>query len=91
MKQETIIVRPGSGEIKIFFNENLYDVTKEKLVVEIDARKLNGTIVGANLDYLDSGIITLIYNPTKPNMGAPRAEASARDIVEFIESCTVES
>lgn len=91
MKQETIIVRPGSGEIKIFFNENLYDVTKEKLVTEIDACKLNGTIVGADLDYLDSGIITLIYNPTKPNIGAPRAEASARDIVEFIESCTVES
>ena len=59
--------------------------------IEIDACKLNGTIVGADLDYLDSGIITLIYNPTKPNMGAPRAEASARDIVEFIESCTVES
>ena len=57
MKQETIIVRPGSGEIKIFFNENLYDVTKEKLVTEIDACKLNGTIVGADLDYLDSGII----------------------------------
>ena len=39
MKQETIIVRPGSGEIKIFFNENLYDVTKGRVLVGgIDVR-----------------------------------------------------
>ncbi|MBR6134279.1 hypothetical protein IKQ38_02255 [Candidatus Saccharibacteria bacterium] len=90
MSKEKIIVRPGFGEIKIAFDDNLFNVKKKDIEERIDALKLKGAIVDADLSYFDSGIITLIYNPTRANASAARTEAAANDLASFIETFAVE-
>ena len=90
MSKEKIIVRPGFGEIKIVFDDNLFNIKKKDIEERIDALKLNGFIVDADLRYFDNGIITLIYNPTRANVRTARTESAAKDLAAFIETCAVE-
>ncbi len=81
-----IFVSPGFGEIKIFFDENLYYNVDEETVKElVGAGFANGDLVGANLDDLVYGIIVVRYNPTR--ISADAAMRGVNRIVEYIATC----
>lgn len=80
-----ILIEGGPGEIKIFFDENLYAVNREDVKTSISAAIMNGLLTGADLDGLDYGTIVCKYNPVRVDIFS--ATIAAKQLAELIESC----
>lgn len=86
MIDRKILIEGGVGEVKIFFDENLYVVKREDISSQITAAVLNGTLTGANLDDLDYGTIVCKYNPTR--IDCFNAIKAVKKITEVIKAST---
>ena len=86
MTREKLFSVPGTGEINIFFDENLYHVDPIQMSDIALATVLNGETTGFDLTRAEFGHIKCYYNPTR--MDLSQAQKGSRRMVEYIASCS---
>ncbi len=86
MHRKKILLAPSIGEVRIFFDENLYcTVDREEIKTLVGAGFANGDLCSANLDDLEFGMIAIRYNPVR--IDAEAAMRSANRIADYIATC----
>ena len=77
-----IIIAKELGEIKCFFDENLYMIDREDLEKFCLGAHVMGEIHSWDLTKLEYGEIRLNFNPTRQ-----KAEGVAERLGQYIENC----
>ncbi len=82
---DRIMVNPGIGEVKVYFDPKLFLVNREELENRSTASVLAGKANGFNLDLVDYGAIDCLYNPLTTQI--TRAFEVTKELVSYIQSC----
>lgn len=84
--REKILSVPGTGEINIFFDENLYLIDTNTMSDIAMSTVLNGETTGFDLTRAEFGHIKCYYNPAR--MDLSRAQKGSRRMINYIASCS---
>lgn len=84
--REKILSVPGTGEINIFFDENLYLIDTNTMLDIAMSTVLNGETTGFDLTRAEFGHIKYYYNPTR--MDLSRAQKGGRRMIDYIKNCS---